>query len=401
MILFELKKIFERKLNIIAIVAGYLLIGVCAFSYISQTSYYDKKSDTYIYGIEAIHAAQERASGQTDIISEEYVTSLIQEIQSQNINLESDEAFVQVIRPLGSIFYFVANHYTDMRENITNSQNLNMIDLTNGAKFYEQRIKKVTDYLNLDFSYGNYSAAEKTYWIEKTKAVEVPFAWGDKTVMGIVWDIIAIGFYLLFVIVICISSIFSSEHESGAAPLLLTTKYGKNRLITSKIITAMLFAVCYIGLPLLVATGVIGALLGFSGADLPVQLWNSVIPYELTAGQACMISLGIALLICLAVTSFMLLCSARFKSSLAALVSGFALLIAPAFFPMSRSSGLWNHVNFLFPVRAMNVKEILGAFTSYTLGNHVISYLGMIVILYSVVAVLALVPIKKGFITMK
>lgn len=401
MILFELKKIFESKLNIIAMIAGYLLIGVCAFSYISQTSYYDKKSDTYIYGIEAIHATQERASDQTDIISEEYITSLIQEIQSQNINLDSDEAFMKVIRPLGYIFYFVANNYTDMRANITESQNLNMIDLTNGAMFYEQRLKKVTDYLNLDFSYGNYSEAEKTYWIKKTKAVEVPFAWGDKTVMGIIWDIIAIGFYLLFVVVICISSIFSSEHESGAASLLLTTKYGKNRLITSKIITAMLFAICYIGIAFLVTAGVVGALLGFPGADLPVQLWNSVIPYELTVGQACMISFGIAMLICLAVTSVMLLCSARFKSSLATLVCGFVILIAPAFFPMSRSSGLWNHVNSLFPMRAMNVKEILGAFTSYTLNNHVISYLGMIVIVYSAVAVLSLLPIKKGFIRMK
>ena len=35
------------------------------------------------------------------------------------------------------------------------------------------------------------------------------------------------GFYLWFVIVICVSPVFSSEYESGAAALLLTTKHGK------------------------------------------------------------------------------------------------------------------------------------------------------------------------------
>lgn len=402
MILFELKKIFERKLNVIAMIAGYLLIGVCLFSYLSRIKIYDEKTNTYMKGIEAIHYAQEKAASQTDFISEEYITSFIQDIQGQNKDFESDdEAYVKVLHHSGDMFHFTSKNYMEIGEQFIDRQCLNSVDLTNGAMFYEHRLKKVTDYMNMDFPYGNYSEAEKEYWIEKTKAVDVPFTWGYKAVMDIIWDTIMVSFYLLFVVIICISSVFSSEHESGAASLLLTTKYGKNRLITSKVVTAMLFTVGYIGIGLLVSIGAVGVLFGFPGADLPVQLWDAVIPFNLTAGQACMLSVGIVMLLGIAITSIQLLCSATFKSSIATLVIGFVILIVPVFFPMSRSSGLWNHINYLFPFKVIHVKDMLSSFISYPLGSRVIPYMSMVFIVYTIVAVLALIPIKKAFIRMK
>lgn len=401
MIGYELKKIFERRLNIIAMISGYVLLAGCVFSFISGASFYDKETDSYVKGIEGIRLEQERAKEKEDEISEEYITRIVGEIQDYGMDLESDEAYMEVIRKMGDIFYFIAKNYTDMRERYADKNTIMEIDLTDGAQFYKQRMKKITDYLNMDFSYGNYSEAEKEYWIQKAENTIVPFAWGDKCIMDMVWNTVGIGFYLWFVIVICVSSVFASEHESGVASLLLTTRYGKNRLIWSKIAASVLFTAGYHFMGTVPAVCVIGVLFGFSGINLPVQVWNSVIPYNLTTGQACFAYLAILLLLGITITLFLLFCSARIKSSLATLVIGMTVLIGPAFFPMSKSSGLWNHINYLFPVRAVDLKEILGSYVSYRAGDWVIPYVEMIVLVYTAIGIAALISTRKGFVKVK
>lgn len=332
MMRYEWKKIFGRRLNVIAMLLGYILIGICVFSYISQESFYDAQTDSYIKGIAAFRLDQERAAAQTDAVTEEYMTELIREIQSHNMDLASDEAYEEIIRTLGNMFYFTAKNYTDMREKYADNNALNKVDLTDGAGFYEHRMKKITDYLNCDFSYGNYQEAEKEYWIRKAENTNIPFRWGSESVMSkIFMDLIFVGFYLQFVIVICTSSVFSSEYESGAAFLLLTTKYGKSRIVWSKIAVSVLFATGYLTSGALLATGSTALLLGLSGADLPIQLWNSVIPYNLTAGETCLLAVAISLLLGIAITLVLLCCSAGLRSSLATLVIGTIIMIAPAF----------------------------------------------------------------------
>lgn len=398
MMRYEWKKIFERRLNVIAMLLGYVLIGICLFSYISQERFYDEKTDSYIEGIEAIRMEQARAESQTDVITEEYMTELIKEIQDYNIDLESDEAYLEIIRPLGDIFYFAAKSYTDMRQNTIDESALSRIDLADGAHFYEQRMKKITDYLNCDFSFGNYKEIEKEYWIGKAENTNIPFRWGSKGVMTSLMELLFVGMYLQFVVVICTSSVFSSEYESDAASLLLTTKYGKDRLIWFKIAVSVLFTVGYLTGGALLSVGSTALVVGLPGADLPVQLWNSVIPYNLTIGQLCLGAVAVNLLIGIAIALVLLGCSAGLRSSLATLVIGAAIIIAPAFFPMSKESGLWNHINYLFPARAFNLKDVLGAFVSYTAGNVVISYIGMIVIVYTVISVVALLLIRRSFV---
>lgn len=196
MIRFEWKKIFERRLNVIAMLMGYVLIGVCVVMRISQSNFYDEKTQTYVYGVDAVRMDQQRAEAQTDSLSEEYITQLVSKIQSRHLDLESDEAYEEVIRPLGDIFWVTAKNYTDMREGITDRNALNEIDLTDGAHFYEQRMKKITDFLNMDFSFGNYKESEKAYWIQKAEETAAPFRWGSRDIMGMVWDVTAPGFYL-------------------------------------------------------------------------------------------------------------------------------------------------------------------------------------------------------------
>lgn len=398
MIRYEWKKIFGSRLNVAAMLLGYLLIGICVYNYITQERFYDAATDSYIEGVEAYRLEQELAQSQTDVITEAYVTDLIRDIQSSGMDLESDDAYVEIIRPLGDMFYFVSKNYTDMRSENTDMDALDKVDVSEGAHFYEHRMEKITDYLNMDFSYGNYTEAEKAYWIAKASQTNVPFRWGSKSVMNQVGELLFAVFYLWFVVAICVSSVFSSEYESGAAYLLLTTKYGKDRLVRSKIGVAVLFTVGYLTGGVLFAVVPVALLLGLPGADLPVQLWNPVIPYNITIGQLCLGMFGLLLLIGSAIALVLLCCSAGLRSSLATLTIGAAVIIAPAFFPMSKKSGLWNHINYLFPVRAFNLEDVMGSYVSYAAGNMVISYTAMVVIVYMAVSAVSLLWIRRAFV---
>ncbi|MCR5753523.1 MAG: hypothetical protein K6G30_01755 [Acetatifactor sp.] len=397
MMRYEWKKIFEKKFNVIAMLVGYALIAIVVFVRFAEENYWDEKTQSYLTGMEAMQASRERAGQQTDVISEEYITELLKNIQSYQLDLDSSEAYIKIGRPLGDIYYFVAKHYTDMRAASTDLEVLNRINLTEGALFYEHRIDKIRSFLNLDYSFGNYSEEEKAFWLGKAESVTIPFKWGYKAVIELALDCIVAGAYLLFVIIICVSPIFAAEKESGAADLLLTTKYGKTKLVWTKIGTAFLFTVGYCSVGMLSGIAACGICMGLSEVKLPIQLWNSVIPYDWTVGWTCVVNLGIILLIGVAITALLLYCSARTKSTVITMVIGMTVIIAPSFFRMSKTSGLWNHINYLFPMRIIDMRTVLGAFVSYRFGGLVLSYLVMIVIVYTLVTVLSLLSVRKSF----
>lgn len=397
MIRFELKKIFGKRLNIAAMLAGLLVLGVILFNRIADCSYYDGSRDTYVTGLDALTLAAEREEGDPSLLTEAFMTEYLKNIQAQDLKLGSEDAYMKIIRQNPQLFYFAAENYTDMRAEYVNEEVLNEIDLSDGAKFYERRMEKITDFLTTDFSFGNFSEAEKVYWTEKASQVETPFAWGYQEVMSILLDVATAGIYLIIVVIFCVSPIFSSERETGTEALLLTTKYGCSRLVWSKLAAAFLFTAGYYLVSYLLCTAVVGLLNGFPGGSLPIQLWNAVIPYRLTAMQVYALQIGMLLLVSLAVTSLVCLFAAWSKSTVAAMVAGILVVFAPLFFPMSKTSGLWNHINYLFPARGMLFQEVLETYASFSIGKLVIPYPWMLLLVNGTVIVLAVVPVKRLF----
>lgn len=397
MIGYEWKKIFSRRFNVLAMLAGYILALICTFNYVYQESYFDPQTEEYVNGIAAFEQQRHDEHMRTEVLSEEYVTTVVQEVQAKEIgDLESDEAYMDVLRPNYLMLNLISKNYTDMTDN-TDFNVLNQINAENGISFYERRTEKLSDYLNLDFSFGNYSEAEKEYWMEKEQSVQTPFAWGDFTIADKASDLISVMFYFLFVIGVCIAPVFASEYETGADALLLTTKYGKTRLILAKIAAAVLFCIGYTVPVIGLCAAVLGCTVGFSGMELPVQLWETTIPYGWSMGKAVLVGAALMLLVMLTFTLLTLMLSARCRSAMIALAIGVVVIIGPSFFPMSENYRIWNQINYLFPVRLISIKDILRAFNSYQFGSVILSYLGMIVIVYTVVSVLCLLAIRGGF----
>lgn len=393
---YEWKKILMKKVNVAALSAGAILMILYVLYSIHDNSVMNIDTKEYVTGIKSFALSKKQNQDLTESLTEDFLSKEVRRIQSYGVDLGSDQAFYDYLRQNYDLWNLIAGNYTEMNE-YARMETLNDIGDNSGIHFYEARKEKIESYLNWDFTYGNYTQAEKDFWMKKVEESDIPFTWGSKDNMRIIWNTILISIYSIFILILCVASVFSSEVESGAAALLLTTKKGRKTHAGAKITASVLFAVFYQCILFSMAVCMEGILIGFDGVKLPIQLWGTEIPYNWSVGQACLINFLVILLVTVAMVLFTLLLSSRVRNSIVTLVISLLVMIVPLMLPMSKISGLWNHINWLFPIRVVILKDCLKVFNSYVFGNMVISYIGMIFVVYAIISLFCLCFISGGY----
>lgn len=390
---YEWKKLLGRKTNQVAILLGLLLVVICNVAQIQGESLTANGKEWK--GAEAILKQQEIENALADQLDEEFLTDFLREYQRQIAGNPSGYDY-SLIQPKSNLFALIAKNYVEWNEYL-DYETLSGISTENGIGFYDRRMEKIETLLNAEYSYGNYTEAEKQYWLEKAGAVSTPFQWGGKDVWNIIWTGIGLLFYQFLVVGLCIAPVFAGECQNRTDALLLTTKYGKNRAISAKLPVSFTFSFLYITLCGLISVGINMALLGTKGWNLPIQLWDTLYPYEWTVAQACFINLCVMILIALLLTAFSLMLSAISKSPVIVLAVDVLLFFGTAFLPFSRSSGLWNKIVRLAPLNCCTLKNVLNSYNDYPFGNLIISYLGMIFLIYIFLTIICTLCAGKGF----
>lgn len=391
---FELKKILNRKVNLTAMVLGILLVVVSNTAMINGETLYMGEENT-LEGVEAIKKEDEIANAITSELSEEFLTGFLQEYQQkiQNNPYGYDYSLIASKR---NLFALIVANYTEFNDN-WGWEDLNHISTDNGIGFYDRRIEKIKTILNADYTYGNYTETEKEYWTQKAESIKTPFTWGSINTWDMIWTSIRLLFFQFFVISICLAPEFAGEYQNRTDALILSTKHGRTKLISAKIMASFIFTSFYIALCSIIGIGISIFMLGTDGWNLPVQLWDSIIPYQLTALEACGINLLVIFLISFLLTAVSLMFSALFKSQLIALAVDVLLFYGAVFVPFSKTNGLWNHIAYLFPINTFDLKNVLKAYNSYLFGNVIISYLEMIVIVYIFITIICLCCTGRSF----
>ena len=393
---FELKKIISRKVNLVAMALGMLLIVFSNIALINGESLYLDEGH-YLEGVDAIKTQEEVENALTSELSEEFLTGFMQEYQQQIQNNPSEDGYdYSLIADKRNLFALIAGNYAEFNEQ-WGWADLNDISTDNGIGFYESRMEKIKTLLNADYSYGNYTESEKEYWLQKAEAVKTPFTWGSKNTWDMIWSSIGLLFYQFFVISICLAPVFAGEYQNRTDALILSAKHGKTKLIYAKIMASFIFTSIDMALCSIVSIGINICMLGVGGWNLPVQLWNTIIPYQLTIIEACALNLLVLFLISFSLTAVSLMLSALFKSQLIALAVDILLYYGTVFLPFSKTSGLWNHIKYLLPMNSVELKNVLKAYNGYQFGNVIISYLWMIIIVYVLITIICLCGAGRSF----
>ena len=404
----ELKKICRRKLTIIVTLS--CLLATTLFFTLPYLQYKAWDENGKMLSMrEAVSykkSCYEKISGS---LTEERITADLHKYQAlfqdeKNLIKErggevtfNDTLYYGYIAPQSSYLGLLGENYCNLNESLGYDK-IPQISLSEGAKFYETRNSKVNEIINSSYFDGKkYTAAEKAFWLKRKAEIKEPYNYGYVLGWSNFGDTAQMLIICIFGICIVVAPVFSNEYQTGTAAVILSTRYGKSKIVWAKIITATLFGTVIFAMNAFISLAIPLITFGIEGGDLPLQIMNMTVPYALTFSDAAYIMIGIGYLVMLGLLSITLLFSARMRSSFTVLIIDVLLVFLPIFLGLSGSNHLWNQLLRLLPYQALSGLSLFKEYISYPFGGIILSLYAMIAIVYASISLLSLPFAGRSF----
>lgn len=406
----EFKKIIRKRLHIITTVGSILLLALLFFFPAkSETAYND--NNFKVSGKSAYDLNREHENKFSGDLSEEKVYGIISNYQdlfkdpnnivkqdNQYVKLK-DKVYIESVSPYYDMYYMLNEAYSNPYEWDGGLTKIQSLDLTNGTEFYEHRNNHISKLLNADYGKGNYSDKEKEFWVDKNSKVSEPLEYGYVGGWKNIFSSMELFIIPALSICICLSNVFSGEYQTGADSLILTSRYGKSKLISAKIISSFIFVIISLTIHIIVALSIPLIIAGIDGWNLPIQLLNIVTPYNLNILSATLIMLLTVYLMVIGMVSLTLLLSAKFKSPYTTLVINLILFIIPVFIPMSETNRAWNQILLLLPGPSLRTTfdDTMLSYMSFDLFGIITDIVSMRMIVYIMLTLITVPFIRRIF----
>lgn len=219
--------------------------------------------------------------------------------------------------------------------------------------FYEQTVQHLEDIMQMEQK-GHLAAQEQS--LQKYTEVKTPFQFYPGYSRD-AFDYIELFIFLL--VILCTATVtptFSNEYQTGSDSILRCTKYGRSRLAIVKLLAALtIFTVAFIiciSLHLLISNLAFGT----ECMKTSMQMLFSVISLPAFNLGQLQIALAIGgLLSLLAMISFTLFLSAKFKDSISVILIAIVMCLLPIF---TYSAGA-NWLTFILPSGGIGLQNSL------------------------------------------
>lgn len=409
LIRFEFMKVLKKKSFLCAVVLMMVMLVIVPCLTISENNWINEDG-TEITGMAAIHAKRDSLENSSCDLTTEKLQSVITNYQSAYADPASfikedgtvgswinNAAYAKYIQSDSEIKFLIDMAFTSEGEayDYYAIGNMNPADAEN---FYENRMEKVEEYLNMDYSYGNYSETDKEYFMTRNEKLTIPFHYEYNT--G--WNkLLGISYVSLMVIalVVCITlaPIFSSEYQTGADAILLSTKYGRSKLIVAKIVSSFLLTSVIYVLGMFILTFVTFLIYGSGGADCSLQVLNFLAPANVNLLQTYLYVLLAGYFMCLFMQGITLLLSAKMSSPFPVIICTMVFFFIPAFLSYSRSSRTYNNILNLMPAKMAAAYTALTKYEVFHIFGLKIPYPVMLILIALLVSTITLPFAYKAF----
>ena len=399
---FELYKTVKRKLFLFSpiIILGTAVILLAAS--LSSAYSYDENGNE-VRGYKAVRYEKEYAEKISGELTAEKIADVIElynTIAGKSDNLTEygtikESVYISELYPYRRLVSYIAAVYT--HTGLQPDYNvIKTLTYEDGLDFYGRRNKQLIDTLNMDFFYGNYSDAEKNVILKFNGNVSEPYIWGYT--LG--WESLieyAFPFFVIltFTVLINVSPVFSNEFRRGTAQVILSSKHGRSKIFTAKIISAFLIST----LMFAVFTGIyvltFAAIYGLEGSGASIQSLNLLSVYDLTLGEAFFTAVLISYAAFIFVIFFTLTISVMCKSNFTSVLLALALYFMPIFLNYSKSSKLFNYIADLFPIKALNAFEMFKQYKLYGFSDILIRQPYFVMLLMPILSVIFAAAAKR------
>lgn len=250
----------------------------------------------------------------------------------------------------------------------------------------------------MDYTFGNYSAKDKAYFMNLNQKIDTPFKINYKSGWeNILNNSSGMIIAICFVMCICIAPIFASEYQSGADAVILSSRYGRSKLISAKLKAGILFTTGLYGISMLLYYMITLGIYGAEGWNSNLQTISFLAPFPMTILEASLWTILIGYLGCLMMMSITLVLSSLLKSSFPVIIWSMVILFGSMFIPYSKSSRTINHFIQLLPNRIMDGYDAITHYEVYHLFGQIFPR-HLIMIIVAILVTVLLMPIAhRGF----
>ena len=304
LILFELRKVFSKRLSLIA------LVGILLFSVLISFSTYQNK-----YAFDGVNA---EGSGKTAVeidkgIAAKYEGILTDEKVQQ---MMSDFAPTSDLHGLSAIYVY-QNAMQSAAFSRFSDKDGNWNGLSVSDVFGNEEIK-------IGYVDG---------WLSTSR------------------NMVRVFVALALAVIIMLAPIFSGEYE-GVDNIILTSKYGKTKCATAKVIAGIITAILTTTLVAAINLLLAFVFYGTEGLDCsilfaPSDYVEAFIPFNITCGTLLKYQILLAFTCTLSVTGITLFLSAISKNQIVALVAAMAIFLFPVLLPITEVNPLFRLVGLL------------------------------------------------------
>lgn len=409
--IFEYKKILKRKNTWVSIFMILIVLIFLVISSITGADYWHSEGGTPVF--EAMKLDKEVVCSKTGIIDEAFIKEAI----GQNAVMLADDknyvindygkhlkssAYIKYILPYKNAVNIINSIYETNPVNLSTNgfQIINMssikpidtLSLNDAKNFYTDINKAASNYIsNLTFLSQN----EKNTHLEMLSRVETPYRndhYDGYLHFNMSLQVIALIIFI--VIAICISPIFANEYYMKTDQIILSSKYGKSKVIFAKLFTGISFSVGISFVTIFVFLLSMLSVHGFNGADMAIQTIDVYSTYPVNLLQASLIAAAVTVFTALLFGMLSMLLSSLLKSSFLSVIISFLILLLPAIINVSPKDRLLYQILQVFPARAAQFSNIFS--------NYMFEFFGFIFtpakfyIVFSIIGTLLLVPLAKN-----
>ena len=394
---FELKKILSRKATLFTVIGVLVVIAAVVTSNLLAAGAMDENHNE-LRGFEAVAFNRQIATDLAGPVTNERATEEFREFRSffkaegevkdifSGEGPEADRFNSYMTRNYQYLSTFLRPWMTGGMESA--HMTIWRVDVENNVDLYGAIRGALEDRLSQPLKQTwTFSEAEREFWLNSYDATTKPIVYGYGGGWDFFGELYSVVILLFVAVCVGVTPVFSDEYRGRTDAVVLSTRDGKGKLATAKILASLVFTlgVMIVGLALMLGLSL--ACFGVEGASLPIQALNVMVPYEMTLLQAALIASALAVLIGVGLMAFILFLSAQWKSSLGIFMIAIAVIFLPLFLPLAEH-GFLLHISVLMPAIATSYQNLFAALISYPIGSAVIDAQTVIVVFYLVLTAL-------------
>ncbi|MDF2513337.1 MAG: hypothetical protein K0S04_3203 [Herbinix sp.] len=350
LISYEYKKILRKKSVWIALILAILITIISVPGTLFGSYYID--GELYESHLEAMVKDREYAR---DLSGRKLDSDLIMESVKAYSNIPGIEPYQatmeyqKLARPYSAI-YGISRSVYNTRSRRFNMEDFQVLPREQADIFYILRHERLIDIVE-DTAM---STKAKAKVLELDDQIETPITFSYVDGYTRFFNLAAtFGLTAAFVAAICIAPLFSGEYTSGADQIILSSKYGKNKLIKAKLLTGFSLAALICLMLMLLCFVLSMAIFGSDGGGAALQLYIMMSPYPVTMGQTAIFMSVCTLCSCLMTAAITMLLSAKLRTPFGVIILVGILLIIPLLFFVPESIPFLYKLSHLLPTNIM------------------------------------------------